>query len=234
MSRSRESRPLPIRLALRWVAGGAILLVGGWLAAWAARPPEAPEAPEAGPERPAPMAEAEPTTDSLNAMPVEPGHCGAQSCHESLRYLPTRHGPAAKGGCLPCHVSIDGRHRFEETPMTAELCRSCHKPYPEDKLKHPDVEKDCQECHDPHGGDQRHYLKGGSVGALCLRCHAEDVSGEPKHKPVAEGECLSCHELHHAEGGVLQRSTSGTACLQCHFDYIHDTGLIRRLQEQER
>lgn len=92
--------------------------------------------------------------------------------------------PANEGLCLICHQDVPGKVRYVHGPVAVKQCTQCHhyhaSPFPKLMLKetlatcyechdrtdlttgehHSDLEKtSCVECHDPHGGSERYFLK---------------------------------------------------------------------------
>jgi predicted CXXCH cytochrome family protein len=89
----------------------------------------------------------------------EQGLC--RSCHGLPRDYVYEHGPAAVNACLLCHhhhASVHPKAVLDEIPA---LCYRCHKI--EDLTRgehHKQLEtSNCLECHDPHGGDDRFFLR---------------------------------------------------------------------------
>jgi len=72
-----------------------------------------------------------------------------------------------------------------------------------------------------------------TVPALCYYCHEESTSGLHGHRPVSDGECLSCHNAHGSPTSHLLEEPDITLCLGCHDrDYEGDSSVtenIRRL-----
>jgi len=68
------------------------------------------------------------------------------------------HGPVAAGACLRCHNPHQTPHRYMvRVRPIRQICLRCHKaeeiyaaPYHQESAK----ERDCTDCHDPHGGDR--------------------------------------------------------------------------------
>lgn len=90
----------------------------------------------------------------------EEGLC--QSCHSDLpgeaRYV---HGPVVVNACLFCHHyhrSVHPRMLLDDVKV---ICLGCHEG--DGLIEGPhhaaSEEKSCVECHDPHGGDNRFFLK---------------------------------------------------------------------------
>ncbi len=78
--------------------------------------------------------------------------------------------------------------------------------------------EDCDNCH-TEGGKGR-GMKGG-MPEICFECH-EDPTKDDKgakssvHSPVADGECLSCHQQHYSLKPKLIDQAVPTLCLECH------------------
>ncbi|SHI77095.1 doubled CXXCH domain-containing protein [Malonomonas rubra DSM 5091] len=86
--------------------------------------------------------------------------CGV--CHTNFITGLNVHGPVAVGDCLACHLPHSSNHKalLKEDPDT--ICATCHQ---EDRLaaamhdRFVTKEISCGECHDPHSGDARYFLK---------------------------------------------------------------------------
>lgn len=103
----------------------------------------------------------------LAAAAAMAGTCVDGGCHKaqiSLRFL---HGPLAaesigKGGCGTCHISAGPACRpgakgvFKLLADKDLLCTSCHEK--STGTDHSTREKDCLECHSPHGSDKNMYM----------------------------------------------------------------------------
>lgn len=84
------------------------------------------------------------------------------TCHAPVVAHPFVHGPAAVNACTECH-------HYHAAPFPKLLlidstatCLKCHE---RDDLgsgeHHADLDaKECGECHDPHGGNNRYFVKG--------------------------------------------------------------------------
>ncbi|KAB0669114.1 cytochrome C [Oryzomonas sagensis] len=108
----------------------------------------------------------------------------------------------------------------------AETCvtSSCHIPFNTIKNMHQPVKEcDCLSCHLQK--NKEHPFKGGKSfdvtakgSALCSQCH--DAMGKKKvvHSPVKDGDCLSCHKPHGANGRFLLGDSEDQTvlCLGCH------------------
>lgn len=68
-------------------------------------------------------------------------------------------------------------------------------------------------------------LKNGAEGKLCLECH-EDFKKKLKephvHTPLAEGECIGCHNPHTSSNDQLMAAKPNDICYQCHDGMVPD------------
>ena len=91
---------------------------------------------------------------------LERGLC--LNCHASLiREVKYAHGPAAVHACSFCHHHHTARYEFLLLRPPNDTCFRCHD---KDDLTtgahHEGIEhQTCINCHDPHGGDDRFFLK---------------------------------------------------------------------------
>ncbi|MHC5005017.1 MAG: hypothetical protein ACYTJ0_18060 [Planctomycetota bacterium] len=138
--------------------------------------------------------------------------------------------------CDDCHSERPERsHKEVPDHPTIFVCGDCHPSVVRDFAKHQHAFLRCTACHLFHPENEvagRLYQNGNS--RFCLLCHEQKPFKDDERVPQIE------HEAHILEKAPVMRREAGplledpTACLQCHFDYIHDTALMRRLQEQER
>ncbi len=87
--------------------------------------------------------------------------------------------------------------------------------------------RQCKRCH----GDQieRQFSRGvgliADVPELCYECHQEiSVHRRWVHEPVAEGDCLGCHNPHRSLNEHLLLEPAPVLCYQC-----HDSGAIEEI-----
>ncbi len=98
-------------------------------------------------------------TGNLFRRPEE-GLC--QTCHTDppgrARFV---HGPVAVNACLFCHHPHVAPFPGVTLLDVPELCVQCHDPADLALGAHHDVpnRSRCTECHNPHGGDNRFFLK---------------------------------------------------------------------------
>ena len=101
------------------------------------------------------------TTGGSLLRTVREGLCS--SCHfqkpaEKKKHL---HGPAATNDCLVCHRYHRSKHEKILVADAQTLCSHCHMKEdltPDKHHKTMDKER-CVDCHDPHGGDDRFFLR---------------------------------------------------------------------------
>lgn len=110
---------------------------------------------------------------------------------------------------------------FTETCVTS----ACHSDISQLTNQHsPVAEGDCSACHEQiqvqHPGAQSESFKLIKSGAiLCYQCHDKYGRKLTIHAPVAEGECLACHDPHGSNAGskLLTVDYDLTAlCTNCH------------------
>lgn len=147
-------------------------------------------------------------------------------CHKREDFQRSRlHGPIAAGDCSTCHSSHESPHPNHTTAAVPALCFKCHDAewWGRDGIDktftvhRPAGEGKCPDCHDPHGGSERFFLKASSPD-LCFKCHDKGKYGEGAvHGPLAVGQCLYCHPPHAARGErLLKVGDVAELCFQCH------------------
>ncbi len=110
-------------------------------------------------------------------------------------------------------VAVAAQPPASETPKVPDRARwvkldcmtsGCHAKLAAKKVVHAAVSQGgCDTCHEVADGDKHTFALVAEGGALCLDCHEElgDALEDTdtmlsRHFPVAEGECLSCHDPH--------------------------------------
>lgn len=145
--------------------------------------------------------------------------CVTAECHGDLSKAQFLHGPVNMMQCEPCHVSVGGKHEFEKVAQGRDLCVTCHTVEKPMSVVHKPFESDCTVCHQPHGGDNRRFVKGGEGAGSCILCHDSVTQGMTRqHGPVAAGECLVCHSPHQSDHKGLLVDSRASLCLGCHVD----------------
>jgi predicted CXXCH cytochrome family protein len=97
-------------------------------------------------------------------------------------------------------------------------CMRCHKIKASGKVVHPTT---CVSCHitaHRKGAKYPHYLSA-EVTDLCWKCHKKTIfSRKVGHPPVAQNECLSCHDVHTSDNKALLLAPMPDLCFKCHKD----------------
>jgi len=142
-----------------------------------------------------------------------------KSAHESVR----------RGECGTCHDPHVSPNRRLLKKEVKQLCLDCHGALQTGpsgggwKVPHkPVAAAKCRLCHEAHSARREHLLKA-PLPKSCRPCHTEFFSmlkqaGDKKtHKPVREGDCGACHDVHGSEGAVLiNPARSVDICTSCH------------------
>lgn len=83
-------------------------------------------------------------------------------CHIDFIKGDNVHGPVAVGDCLACHLPHSSNHKALLVEAPDLICITCHQ---ENRLAAAMHDRfivkviSCGECHDPHAGDARYFLK---------------------------------------------------------------------------
>ena len=80
---------------------------------------------------------------------------------------------------------------------------SLHPPY---------LARQCQSCHDTA---QRMQVRK-DLADSCRGCHARYFGPEVGHAPVAQGQCVECHDMHRSEQLHLLKNSVLKTCVECH------------------
>jgi len=83
-------------------------------------------------------------------------------CHKGFPKGNFLHGPAAVGGCLKCHLPHTSQNPNLLTKPKGELCGVCHTESRVALGLHDTMTTKglaCTDCHDPHGGNNRFFLR---------------------------------------------------------------------------
>jgi DmsE family decaheme c-type cytochrome len=163
----------------------------------------------------------------LDEIPAAAQSLTCLKCHSSFSlsnlssWAGGRHA-TAEISCFDCHKIHQGPRQKVSRGEIMNLCTGCHEkvaiemslpshhPVPEGKIA-------CTDCHDPHGTSQDFNLKGASVKALCVRCHA-DKKGPflVEHGTTLTDDCLSCHNPHGSINSSMTTYSQPFLCMQCH------------------
>ena len=138
------------------------------------------------------------------------------SCHDGFKTeYPVTHGPADSGNCTKCHDPHKTGEKKLLYSIKQDLCLQCHeKSDVSGNALHAEIgETSCIDCHNPHGGNNRTFLK----KEACLQCHTAITENKQYlHGPVAAGECSTCHESHDSKKEKLLLNTGTALCFNCH------------------
>jgi len=98
-------------------------------------------------------------TSGQLVRPIEQGLC--LTCHgtlvESKRFV---HAPVAVGDCSLCHHHHGSNLANLLLVDPVKTCLNCHERSElSDGSHHAQAERACNDCHDPHGGDDRFFVK---------------------------------------------------------------------------
>ena len=122
------------------------------------------------------------------------------------------------------------------TVLASCVTAACHQDMARIARPHaPVAEGECLECHrrqaadHPRKGGGRSFVLVATGAALCANCHDLLPAGKVVHEPVAEGDCLSCHQAHGGTGEFLLavKDDQASLCLECHEgddfsrEYVH-------------
>jgi predicted CXXCH cytochrome family protein len=102
-----------------------------------------------------------------------------------------------------------------------ETCTECHSDKIGHEVMHEALDNGCDICHEStgevHPGEGKKGFKlVDQSPALCYYCHEEAGGQAYGHKPVREGECLSCHDVHGSSNPALSKLPDPDLCLFCH------------------
>lgn len=70
---------------------------------------------------------------------------------------------------------------------------------------------------------EKYKLKEGAAGKICLGCHEglEEKMKKPfVHTPLAEGECIGCHNPHTSTYDMLMAAPADSICYTCHDSVV--------------
>ncbi len=154
------------------------------------------------------------------------------------------HPPVANRMCTQCHEAPTSPDPFKTRRVGFELCRGCHsnmmnETFNQNRIHWPLMDKTgCLNCHEPHASKQKNLVNI-DITSLCGKCHSDTIAnmeklaakdkeekaaakgrqlkGELVHKPVQDGECLTCHSVHASNSTLLMKQPSIiNLCGTCH------------------
>lgn len=83
-------------------------------------------------------------------------------CHPGILKSALAHGPAAEGNCLACHLPHEASYPSLLAVDPGKVCDKCHSEQRLAQEMHDRIKATgllCQDCHDPHSGAARYFLK---------------------------------------------------------------------------
>lgn len=143
--------------------------------------------------------------------------CMTAKCHPGLAEAAFIHGPMATGMCPICHdegrasdKALPEGHPDSRLNPSPEKCLLCHEEIRAlmnlGFVHTPVADGDCVDCHDPHKGDNSHFLLDAPamvdgrrvISATCLACHEAGDSSwfDDFHATEAILDCTICHNAH--------------------------------------
>lgn len=116
------------------------------------------------------------------------------------------------------NVSVTAQNNSDKT------CVDCHKRTVKNDILHGPTATDCMACHEPNGKehpleDVEGFTLFEEGAELCYSCHTElkeEHSLKYVHKPVKNGECTECHEVHSSNDPKLIFAQAPDLCFFCH------------------
>jgi predicted CXXCH cytochrome family protein len=93
---------------------------------------------------------------------------------------------------------------------------------------HQSVPDMCEECHDIFEEEKRSFpLNTENILDICDSCHKSRIYNRLRklytnvHKPVAEGKCTTCHDIHISKNERMLKRPQNVLCAEsCHFKFI--------------
>ena len=155
-------------------------------------------------------------------------------CHRKMRKTMliapiSAHSAVREGRCGACHdPHFSANPALLRQPQN-ELCSSCHAALLQSPagapwaVGHKPVdERKCRLCHRSHTATSPKLLKSPPPQS-CRPCHGEFFAAVERagvaslHRPVKDGACAACHELHGgALAGLLKAGVRAAVCRGCH------------------
>lgn len=120
-------------------------------------------------------------------------------------------------------LSVGTSHSAEKTSC---ITSACHSTLTKVKYGHGPVEaEECAECHGTSKGHASNPKKNKfaaikNVSAKCYGCHDKFPPKKYTHAPVADGECIACHNPHGSDNKFLLAEKGSKLCFNCHDDEI--------------
>ena len=142
--------------------------------------------------------------------------------------------------CDRCHKKPPEKSHKEvkNHPVIFE-CEDCHTAIVQDFKKREHASMRCTQCHlfHPENDTSGRIYKNGNK-QFCLLCHEKKPFKDQRKGPHSLPQIDSAKHLEKMPG-IMRKDAhfiqnSKTACLECHYNFIHDENLIRTLREQKQ
>ncbi len=172
-------------------------------------------------------------------------------CHRTFKKATimkpkSSHEAVLTGECHRCHDPHLSANRSLLRNSPGELCAGCHRDLLEGPggeawaVPHPPVDEGkCRLCHRPHTSRKPSLLKS-AMPKVCRPCHQDFFKKLQKapegmrHRPVREGRCAACHDIHGGPEAVLLKSAGAGLCTSCHASPKGAHHLFPREEIEER
>lgn len=117
----------------------------------------------------------------------------------AILYMPINIYAQADAGCITskCHETI-GTKQFVHGPVGARICTICHT-----LVK----------------GEKHKFILSAEKDELCFNCHETSrdmMLQEHLHTPVADGNCVGCHDPHQSDFKFTLKGSAKELCFNCH------------------
>jgi predicted CXXCH cytochrome family protein len=127
------------------------------------------------------------------------------------------HEPFADDDCESCHESGTAVIASFE----ADMCFMCHGDLETGAGHQHAGDTECIDCHSPHTSRFEALLH--NPAKLCSNCHEDVLMAKTEegqsvtlHKPLENGDCLECHQLHDPPSEGFLVAGQETMCASCH------------------
>ncbi|MBI4650404.1 hypothetical protein HY745_03780, partial [Candidatus Desantisbacteria bacterium] len=126
-----------------------------------------------------------------------------------------------------CHKNHNAPYKKLLINEGKDLCylSACHTKFEQKEFIHKPVDDGkCTSCHDPHSSLNKKLLIIkedviiNTIYRLCYQCHKPFENKPGIHKPVAEGKCDLCHNIHSSDNESLLLNAERQLCESCHLD----------------
>lgn len=112
---------------------------------------------------------------------------------------------------------------FAQIKTSQKTCVDCHNKIITKRFIHIPSKESCMDCHQatgkPHPSEDVEGFKlVEKIPQLCFKCHENKYQLKNIHKPLSDGDCLSCHPVHSADEIHLTSILPPKQCYFCHTD----------------